>query len=419
MKYDLVVFGGGTSGISAAYISAKHGLKTLLVERTDVLGGSITQGLVVPSMKVNAEGINTDFFNDLKLFADKYKARHTYTDGNEGWFNPELLKIVFDEMINSVKCQVILNSQPNKINYKSHFECYLLHKLLSIYIETKYIIDATSEGEIFKLLNCNFQKKSDNRQAPSLRFMLSGIDINCFADWIEKIDTNRDVTTVERTKEQIYLSTACTWDRDKNWALTPIMDKAVRSGILEYEDTAYFQVFSVPSMPDSLNFNAPRIILKEDEDIQDPFVYSRAVMQGRQRVYRLYNFCKNYLPGFENSYISHISDVLGIRESNRVKCKYTVTKEDIINPKEFDNIALACDYPIDIHSNNKNEDVLNFTKKTYYVPIEALISEKYDNLYAAGRIISSDFEAQAALRTQLTCFSMGEAASKDIIKKLK
>ena len=57
MKYDLLIAGGGTSGVAAAYIASKLGIKTLLVEKSDVLGGAITQGLVVPVMKLNSENI--------------------------------------------------------------------------------------------------------------------------------------------------------------------------------------------------------------------------------------------------------------------------------------------------------------------------------------------------------------------------
>lgn len=421
MKYDLVIFGGGTSGIAAAYISAKNGLNTLLVEKTDVLGGSITQGLVVPAMKLNSESINTEFFTDLKTFAGKYNAQHTYIDGNEGWFNPELLKIVFDDMLESVKCNVLFSTEAFKINYSSlndAFECNLKHKILSLYIETKYIVDATSNGEIFKILNYDFQNKSELFQTPTLRFIIGNIDINTFANWIESIDTDRNITTIEHNQIQTHLSTACTWDKTINWALRPIFDKAVEDKVLEYEDTAYFQVFSIPSMNNSLAFNCPRILLDNSEDLLDPFVYSRALKQGRQRIYRLYNFCKKYLKGFENSSISHIADMLGVRESYRVKGEYTFTKDDIVNPKEFENIAFACDYPIDIHSNSENKDKLEHVKNTYYVPIETLVSVDNKQLYGIGRIISSDFEAQAALRTQMSCFSMGEAAAKDIYKKL-
>ena len=421
MKYDLVVVGGGTSGISSAYIAAKHGLNTLLIEKSDVLGGSITQSLVVPSMKVDTKNINTEFFNDLKDFADKYSARHTYIDGNEAWFNPELLKIVFDDMLSAVNCQVLFSTEPVSVSYSdidNSFYLSLCHKILSLYIESKYIIDATSNGKIFQLLNCDFQEKSENFQTPTLRFILSGIDIKKFSNWLADYDKDRTVTTVDDKGSQIYMSTAYTWDINKNWALRPIFNDAIKNNDLEYEDSAYFQVFSIPNMPDSLGFNCPRILIDDDVDILDPFVYSRALKQGRARIYRLYNFCKKYFTGFENSYISHISDMLGVRESYRVKGKYTFTKDDIINPKNFDNIAFACDYPIDIHSNKENKDKLEYVKQTYFIPIDALISEKYDNLYAIGRIISSDFEAQAAIRTQMSCFSMGEAAAKDIIKKI-
>jgi len=418
MKYDLIVFGAGTSGIACAYTASKLGLKTLLAEYSDVAGGTITQGLVTPSMKVNTEGINTDFIDDLRHFADKYNARHTYCDGNKDWYNPELLKIVFDNMLEAVHCDVFYGVNPVSIMFDSYFKVNFDSKMLSLYVESNYIVDATANGKIFKLLNCNFQKKNKFHQATSLRFILSGININKFANWLEEFDKDKSVTTIERTEKQVYLSTACTWDKNKKWALRPLFDEAVKNNDLEYEDTAYFQVFSMPSMPDALNFNCPRIFLEHNEDIENPFIYSKALIQGRKRIYRLYNFCKKYLPGFENSYISHISDMLGIRESNRAKCKYTFTKDDIISPKDFIEKVLACDYPIDIHSNKESNDKLLSVKNTYYLPLDALISEKYENLYAIGRIISSDFESQAALRTQMSCFSMGEAAAKDIYKKI-
>ena len=421
-KYNIVIVGGGTAGVAAAYIAAKKGLKTLVVEQSDVLGGSITQGLVIPVMKVNSENINTEFYNDLLAFSKKYNASITYCDGNTGWFNPELLKIVLDDMLKSVNCDVLFSSSPVKCNFDSKlnkFSLEIQHKLLSLHIDTDYIVDSTANGKIFQILNYRFQDKNNFSQAASLRFVLSGINVNTFKDWILDIDSDRNVTTACNVDGYTMLSTACTWDKSRNWALLPLFEDAVTEGILEPNDCAYFQVFSVPNTSDSIAFNAPRITLDEGEDLLDAFIYSKALIQGRERIYRLLNFCKKYLKGFENAYISHISDILGVRESYRVKGKYTFTKDDIINPKKFANIAFACDYPIDIHSNIKGQDKLEYTKHTYYVPVEALISDENENLYCAGRIISANFEAHAAIRTQMSCFSMGEAAAKDIYKKLK
>ncbi len=45
-EYDVIVAGGGVAGIAAALAAARHGAKTLLLERTYLLGGLATAGLV-------------------------------------------------------------------------------------------------------------------------------------------------------------------------------------------------------------------------------------------------------------------------------------------------------------------------------------------------------------------------------------
>ncbi len=45
-KYDLIVAGGGMSGVAAAVAAARKGIKTLLIEQTAMLGGLGTSGLM-------------------------------------------------------------------------------------------------------------------------------------------------------------------------------------------------------------------------------------------------------------------------------------------------------------------------------------------------------------------------------------
>ena len=49
-KYDLIVVGGGISGVAAAVSAAREGLTVLLIEKTGQLGGAMSASLVYPFM---------------------------------------------------------------------------------------------------------------------------------------------------------------------------------------------------------------------------------------------------------------------------------------------------------------------------------------------------------------------------------
>lgn len=419
LKYDVVIVGGGTAGCAAAYTLGKNGKKVLIIEKNIHLGGTMTSGLVTPMMKSSDNQINTDFFEDFISYLQKYNAQVTYSDGNAGWFNPELAKIALDDMMTDANIDILYSSYVKKIDISNSTikTLEVINETLSVYIEAKYVVDSTGNCEIGKLSNCNFLENKSLNQPKNLRFILSGINLKEFSDWIVRFDKDRNVTTCANINGQIHLSTAYTWDTDKNWALKPIFDKAVEEKVLHDEDRNYFQVFTIPAMPDALAFNCPRIIEDQSNNQTSPFYTSELLKIGRSSIYRIANFCKKYLIGFENAYISNIADMLGIRVSNRIKGKYIYSIEDLKSGKMFENPVLISNYPIDVHSNKSNSSILEHTMQEYQLPVESLISADIKNLFVVGRCISADFYAQAALRIIPSCFSMGEGVAKYILKK--
>lgn len=404
-KYDVIIVGGGTAGCACAYIAGKLGLKTLLIEKNSFLGGSITSALVIPAMKTSDNAINTEFFDTLYEKLHSIGGAITYSDGNRGWFNPELTKIVLDEMMKDANVKVVFEAnikdiKENLLSYNVTIDnnnSFLSEEVLLNPIETIYLVDATGDAKICEKLNCEFLEKK--LQPINLRFIMSGIDVEKFSSWIMNFDPNRDVTTSFKIDGNTYLSTAYTWDTNQNWALRPLFKQAIEDGVLTEAETNYFQLFSVAGTPDSIAFNAPRLL-----NPQNPYV------EGRASIYRLSQFCKKYLPGFEKAYISDIANSLGIRVSNRVKGKYVYTQEDLKSGKRFKNPVVVSNYPIDIHSDQKDGSKLEKVYQEYQLPIESLIVK--DNLFVIGRCISTDFEAQGALRIIPSCFSMGEGLAK-------
>ena len=221
-KYDIVIAGGGTAGCACAYTAAKLGLKVLLVEKNTFLGGSITSALVIPAMKTSKNAINTEFFETLYNKLYSINGAITYIDGNKGWFNPELTKIALDSLLMDAGVEILFESDITKIeemlssyivtiedNNNHDFEYELL-----LPIETKYIVDATGDAKISQKLNCEFLEKKS--QPVNLRFIMSGVNVKEFSSWIMELDKDRDVTTSCTVDDRIYLSTAYTWDKNKN-----------------------------------------------------------------------------------------------------------------------------------------------------------------------------------------------------------
>lgn len=417
--YDVIVVGGGTAGCSAAYNAGKLGLKTLLVEKNIHLGGSITSGLVIPAMTSSKNQINTDFFKSLVFELKKIGGQVTYLE-NPGWFNPELCKIVLDRLMINANVEVLFNTSVTDIKYDKNVinGVTLTSNMLSEYIAANYIVDTTGNCEICELAKCDFLDKNNKKFQPvSLRFEMGGINLELFSKWLLDFDKDRNVTTSEIIDGQIHLSTACT--DTGNWALKPLFEDALSKNILLNEDVKYFQVFTVPGKPDCIAFNCPRIYFDPEINPLDNVSTSKALQKGREAILRMSDFCKEYFPGFENSYISNIADALGIRVSRRIKGKYVYTENDLKSGKKFANPVLVGNYPIDVHSSREGESVLEHTSQDYYLPIESLISNDYDNLFIAGRCLSADFYAQAALRIQPSCFSMGEGVAKHIADLLK
>mgnify|MGYP001805810695 CR=1 FL=1 len=416
-QYEVIVVGGGTAGCAAAYIAGKSGLRTLLVEKNIHLGGTMTSGLVIPAMNSSQNQINTDFYKALIKELKPLNGQATYMN-NPGWFNPELCKIALDRLMAKANVEVLFDTHIVGVNTlnKEIDGLMLSSNMLSVYIGAKYVVDATGNCDVAKLAGAEFIQNENEFQPVSLRFEMSGINLNTFSSWLLDYDKDRTVTTMQLIDGQIHLSTAYTWDtrpKDKiKWALEPLFLDAVKEKVLKDSDRSYFQLFTIPNMLSSVAFNCPRVYLDTDVNPLDNSDISKALIEGREAIVRIANFCKAYFPGFEKSYISNIADMLGVRVSRRIKGKYVYTINDLKTGKKFENPVLISNYPIDIHSNKKGESVLEHSVVEYQLPMESLMSADFRNLFVAGRCLSADFHAHAALRIQPSCFSMGEGIAK-------
>lgn len=411
MKYDLLIIGGGLAGCIAAINSAKFGFKTLLIEKNSFLGGSATGSLVFPMMK-NIQ--NSKSYENLMNYLGK--DAFTFKDGNIGWFNPEILKCKLDELCKTAGVDILFDTVV--VDCKKWGNKILSAEILSFgkkeEIQADYYLDTTGNADFSFLCGADMLENTEY-QSMTLRFIMANINIEKFADFLEKIDPDSELSPVDRSGEQIHLSCAYTANNDC-WKLRPIFEKAIEKGDLSKENAEYFQIFTIPGQFGAVGFNCPRIYSEKQLNPTNNKDTSYALIQGRKQILETAEFVKKYFAGFENAYISQIAPMLGIRNSRQIKGKYILTEEDILTSKKSDKEAFSSNYPIDVHSYQKNGGKLIFASKDdyYSAPIEIMQSLSFDNLFAAGRCVSATFLAQASLRIMPNCITMGENIAKHI-----
>lgn len=426
-QYDLIVVGGGTSGWPAALSAARNGVDVLLVEQLGFLGGTATASYVTPMMKtILKDGTNLAgkiYFEILDKLKQEGFASSNF-DGNPGWFAPEMLKFAIEELLLEAQVNILYHSQliNCKVENKTISSIDILNKAGIQKREAKFFIDATGDANLAEKAGVNFEVGHQGKtQAMSHRFVMAGVDVDKFAQWLKEYDPDPNVSPVFQTQTGDILLTTAYTSEDKPWALKPLFMEAISKQILEPCDAEYFQIFTAPGQKGLVFFNCPRIYSEKPLSPLNPEDISYAQILGKKQIKRLCKFVQLYLPGFEKAYISNVAPEIGIRDSRRIAGKYILTKEDIMNARKFKNAVARSNYPIDIHSTKPGEGGLRYLKENdyYEIPLECLQTNEIDNLMVVGKSISAEFEAQASLRVQPTLITIGESAGIAVAKHIK
>lgn len=406
-KYDVVVVGGGTAGAVAAISAGREGLKTLVVEQFGCLGGSQTVGLVTPMMHNHIEGNPYSSAIDEEICDRMIYYGYGYKDagGNKGWFDPQMLKLVLEEMVVEAGCEILYHtSMVDVIKEGQKIKAIVLHNKDGLFaVEAKVFIDCTGDADVvyYAALPCDMGNEEGINQAVSLRFQMTNVDCKRFGEYLESLGQ-------KEATQYPYIHTAVV--KGGSWPLNRIFEEKVEEGILTEQDLNYFQVFSVPGRPRDLAFNCPE--LGGTKNVIDGRYTSRKQIEGKKAILRLVRFLKEYIPGFENAYICDIAAMVGVRESRRAETEYVLMAEDVLNYRKFEDGIARTNYPVDIHGYSGKLECASqeVAEKYYEIPYRSLVVKGVDNLLVAGRCIGADFVAQSSLRVQQTCRAMGEAA---------
>lgn len=397
-KYDLIVVGGGVSGVAAAVAAARDGLSVLLVEKYGCLGGAMSASLVYPFMKYfkpEATGgwrlSPVNALNDgIRFTAEENGGWRLLSDGiftemRRRWdaygdTSFETYKLVFDDMVSEAGVDVLFHTSVFKADCSDRRvqKLYAATKAGVLELEADFFIDTSGDGELIAMTGCDYQlgRESDGFCQPMTTcFRLSGVDVKAFL---------ADIRTIQE-KYQEYKAA----DKLHNPRENVLIFTGIGDGII--------------------HFNTTRVI---KHNPVDPVEISNAEILARRQVGELLRFFKEVSPACKNSALVSVATHIGVRESRKLKGVHILTADELKNCVEFEDTIALGNYEIDIHNpTGTGTELYYFKADEYYrIPYRCLLPKEYDNMLVAGRCLSATHEAHSAVRIIPICACLGEAA---------
>lgn len=407
-EVDVLVVGGGPSGITAALAAVEDGLNVLLLESRSFLGGNMTIGLPILGFlgqKGNQiiKGIPQKFIDRLKAVDASSEHRPCPLHMSLTLVEPEAVKTVALEMLQEAGVEVMFYTFCSDAIMEGD-------ELKGIIIESKAgreailaktIIDCTGDADVAYRsgVPCEYGNEVGGVQPPTLMFCLGGVDT-------EKLRLS--IAEEPRTYLTDFIPAEYFGQNNQFIVvgLRSLIQKAAEEGLhLPVERT----IIITGLRKGEAWINMTRI---NGVNGTDPESLSHGETEGRRQIHDIQKYLIEYVPGFENAYFLKTAPFVGIRETRRINGHYTMTQEDILSCRHFEDAIAVASYPLDIHHPDGGGCTLVWCGDCYDIPFRSLIPQKVKNLIVAGRSISTTHEAMSAIRVMAPCMAMGEAAGR-------
>ena len=400
---DVFVCGGGVAGIAAAVSAARGGASVILADNNGYLGGSATAGMVGTFMTcMDAKGekqIIKGFFEEFvqELLKENGAIYHTNCPGKDSYsgyretghigvtpYDIEVFKRVAERLCLEAGVKLIYHAtflgcdaEGGRVN-----TAYLALKDGIYKVDASVFIDTTGDGALAFAAGAEtmYGDEDGTIQNPTLF---------CTIDRVDKPMLDEYVKNSKNPRERFYMD---------------LIEKGRERG--EFPCGTYkLRLFE--SLGGYWNVNMAQV--DENIDVLDGEVITEAEISQRVQLVEIIKFLRENIPSLRDIRMVKSAAALGIRESRRVVGNYILTAYDVSNSTDFPDKVVTCANSIDVHCKDRVNYQTRKSEKNYYIPLSCLIVKGFHNLLVAGRCLSADRFALAAVRVMPPCFAMGEA----------
>ncbi len=405
-EVDVLVVGGGPSGIIAAEAAAGNGLKVMLVESRGFLGGNLTIGLpILGFLNINEKqvikGLPQDLISRLMTRGGSSDHKPCKNHMSMTMINSEMVKDIALEIMEEKGVDVLMYAfLAGTITEGREIKGVIIEsKAGREAILAKTVIDCTGDGDVAFKSGVKMNKGDENggMQPPTLMYNMRGVEVQKLRDAIQDPSVfDMDVMPPSQFVDGMFITVGL-----RNQIL-----KAQEEGI----NVPVARTILITGLnDDEIWVNMTRV---SGVDSTKPESYTYGEITARKQMQEVTKYLKKYVPGFENAWVDKVAPFMGIRESRVMEGRYVLTAQDIIECRRFDDAVAVAAYPVDIHHATGGDCTMHFCPEDYDIPYRSLLPNEYDNLLVAGRCSSMNHEAMASTRVMSTCMALGEAAGR-------
>jgi glycine/D-amino acid oxidase-like deaminating enzyme len=394
-EYDVVVLGGGPAGIAAATSSARHGAKTLLVERYGFLGGMGTAAGVTNFCGLHANvhgtirrvvrGIADDLLDRMRALDGLSEPHVIFGKIMAQAYDTSAFKCAADAMLLAAGAEMLFHAVAVGVTKTDDggIDALLVEtKSGRFAIRAATFIDCSGDGDLAHFAGAPMQIGGP-LLFPTLMFRVGEVD-------------------AERAGEA--------------WRTIPgLMDEAEAAGDFRFPRKGAIVRPQKHASEWRVNVTQLKNADGSAVDGTDARSLSAGEVEGRRQALDYLRFLRTCVPGFEHAYALEIAPQLGIRETRRLVGEHLLTADDVLGCASFDDTIGVNGWPLELHVAGDIEwrwPPIPESRGFNQLPLRMLLPRDgtVANLLVAGRCASMTHEGQSAARVSGACFVMGQAA---------
>lgn len=389
---DVIVCGAGPAGISAAIAAARSGARVKLFEVHGCLGGVWTAGLLTYIFDFDKPGLTREIVKIL----DERNARRNQ-NMSRFVYEPEEMKILLEELCLEAGIEVQLFTRVVAAFPENN-------RLRTVVTESKagrqawrakVFIDTTGDGDLGALAGCNWEV-GQSKDCPCQPLTMNALAVVKDAEALAPFTSFRGTDAFKGPGGHLT-------------AVEAFKKELERAGV----EASYGHPTIFPVRDDLV-----MLMLNHEYGIKpwDAAAISEATMRSRAEIFRIMRALRKLGGPWEGLQIAATAEQIGVRDGRRIRGRYEVTRDDLVNGARHDDAVARVTFGVDIHAHsreaNDKEPIVRANTKAipYDIPLRALIAKDLDGLMMAGRCISGDFIAHASYRVTGNAVAMGESA---------